>query len=79
MTTTPRHPPLPDVADLRAADVVTWARLLDEHPAEIQRAIGQAGADLGAIRRYLWSRQLGLDFDPPPAEVAASASSQRSA
>ena len=67
----PFHPDQPIV---READVASWARLLDEHPAEIQRAIGQAGADLGAIRRYLFSRQLGLDFSSPPGEVAPAAS-----
>jgi len=61
----------------REPDVEAWARLLDEHPAEIQRAIGQAGADFGAIRSFLFSRQLGFDFSAGAAEVAASASAQR--
>ena len=61
------------------AEVEAWARLLDEHPAEIQRAIGSAGLDLGAVRRFLWSRQLGLDFGSAQAEVAASTLPQHAA
>lgn len=61
------------------ADVEAWARLLDEHPAEIERAIGLTGHDLGAVRRFLWSRQLGLDFGPSQAEVAASAAPRSAA
>jgi hypothetical protein len=67
-------PHVPDLLVMREAEVASWARLLDEHPAEIQRAMKQAGADLGAIRRYLFSRQMGLDFSSAPADVSPSVS-----
>lgn len=69
---------LPEPRIARDADIVSWAHLLDEHPAEIQRAIGHAGADLAAVRRFLFSRQLGLDFSNT-GEVAATHSAQPSA
>jgi hypothetical protein len=58
----------------RQADIASWARLLDEHPDVIQHAIGHAGADLAAVRHFLFARQLGLDFSATAGEVAATRS-----
>jgi hypothetical protein len=54
------------------ADVAFWARLLDEHPQEILRAIRSAGRDVEAVRTFLATRQRGLDFDGTMAQFAES-------
>jgi hypothetical protein len=62
----PRNPQGP------ARDLTHWARLLDEDPDTIRRAILETGPELSALRTFLFSRQLGLDLEPRPADVAAS-------
>jgi hypothetical protein len=52
------------------ADLAYWARLLDESPNEVRRAVCAAGREPGAVRDYLATRQLAL-FDTAAAEVAA--------
>jgi hypothetical protein len=59
------------IHDDQAGDLEFWARLLDEHPNEIRRAIQHTGPDPTAVRSFLFDRQLGLDFDARPADVAA--------
>ena len=70
-------PPAPTFASPRihdgyAGDLAHWARLLDENPDTIRRAIQATGPELSAVRSFLFGRQLGLDFDAHPADVAAS-------
>jgi hypothetical protein len=45
------------------ADVAFWARLLDAHPDELRRAVELAGSEISAVREFLSSRQMHLDFD----------------
>jgi hypothetical protein len=47
----------------RDGDVAFWARLLDASPDELRRAIECAGSEIAAVRSFLSSRQLALDFD----------------
>jgi hypothetical protein len=63
----------PRIHDGYTGDLAHWARLLDEHPDTIRRVIQQTGPELSAVRSFLFSRQLGLDFDARPADVAANA------
>jgi len=62
----------PRIHDGPARDLTHWARLLDEDPDTIRRAIQETGPELSAVRSFLFGRQLGLDLEPRPADVAAS-------
>jgi hypothetical protein len=65
-------PATPRIHDGYAGELAHWARLLDEHPDAIRRAIQETGPELSAVRSFLFGRQLGLDFDALPGDVAAS-------
>ena len=58
------------IDDRHDAAVAFWARLLDEHPEQIRRAIRSAGHDVEAVRSFLATRQLGLDFGGAMAQFA---------
>ena len=47
----------------RAGDLAFWARILDEHPDVLRRAVDRAGPEITAVRTALAARQLRLDFD----------------
>ena len=56
----------PRVNPSHEADVAFWARLLDAHPDELRRAVESAGSEISAVRQFLSSRQMHLDFDENP-------------
>jgi hypothetical protein len=60
------------IQDVPPRDLTHWARLLDEDPDTIRRAIAETGPELSALRSFLFGRQLGLDFDSSPADAGAS-------
>jgi hypothetical protein len=47
----------------RAGELAFWARILDEHPDALRRAVDHAGPEIAAVRTALAARQLRLDFD----------------
>ena len=65
------HHPTPRIHEGPARDLTHWARLLDEDPDTIRRAIQETGPELSAVRSFLFGRQLGLDLQPRSADVAA--------
>ena len=67
----PTTPLTPRIHDGPARDLTHWARLLDEDPDTIRRAIQETGPELSAVRSFLFGRQLGLDLQPRSADVAA--------
>ena len=62
----------PRIHDGHAAELAYWARLLDESPEEIRRAIQHIGPELTAVRSFLFGRQMGFDFGGGAEDVAAS-------
>jgi hypothetical protein len=64
-------PATPRILGVEPRDLTHWARLLDEDPDTVRRAIAETGPELSAVRSFLFGRQLGLDLEPSPADLAA--------